>query len=88
MFSTRHPIMPGKLEVDVRLATPQRQRLKHVVLLVSVAIVLFLSACASGSEPSSNSAASLWASRPDVNGRYYAGNPEAKLLVEEFSDFQ
>lgn len=31
---------------------------------------------------------SLWSARPDTQGRYYAGNPSASLVVEEWSDFQ
>jgi hypothetical protein len=58
--------------------------------------MLLLSACtptdASGSATNSNPDPSqkpnYWATRPDAQGHYYAGNPNAKLVIEEFSDFQ
>ncbi len=60
-----------------------------LILLASLALLLLTTACAPGSAPAAApTASSLWGEQPDAQGNYYAGNPQAKVVVEEWSDVQ
>ncbi|MDA8187822.1 MAG: hypothetical protein M0T85_06750 [Dehalococcoidales bacterium] len=73
------------------LRVPQR---RWIALVPFLALVLVLASCASTAKsppPSPTSApapVSSWSARPDAQGHYYAGNPTARVVIEEWSDYQ
>ncbi|MBI2954265.1 MAG: hypothetical protein HYY30_08130 [Chloroflexi bacterium] len=72
------------------LARARLRAWESVVLAVSLILVIFTVACspAASQAPSTRGPDSRWSAKPDAQGRYYAGNPTASLVVEEWSDFQ
>lgn len=67
-------------------------RVRYLSAGLSLATLLLLPilavACSSAAATVTTSSGSRWASQPDHNGRYYAGNASATLVIEEWSDVQ
>ncbi len=61
-------------------------------LVVALALAFLAIACApqasSAPTPADPASAARWAAKPDATGHYYAGNPNAKLVIEEWGDLQ
>jgi hypothetical protein len=86
-----------KLQADLKsrgisLSNLIRTAKRLPFLVASLAVIVLAIACSpqAGAPPSQTdtASASLWSEKPDATGHYYAGNPDAKLVIEEWGDLQ
>ncbi len=72
------------------MAGEQRYGGRLVALIAFLALLLLATACAStaSSSATKSTVSSKLAVRPDAQGRHYGGNPDAALVVEEWSDLE